>query len=265
VQLGRHLRELWRLRLYVGIAAIVAAFVAVFSVARIQLDPPGLKSRHLGMAAASTRVLVDTPSTMVLDLRVDTTNFESITNRALLVGNVMATVPVRSFIARRAGVPAQLLQMQSPITPAWPRPLESAGKKRTSDLLRSPEEYRISIQVNPTVPIIDIYTVAPDPKTAEHLANGAVDGMRDYLQYLARQQGVPDFEQVHLEQLGQASGGLVDQGVGRKVLLLTFVLAFAVATLAVMFFSRVRRGWRLEAQAERAAAAQAAAAAPPAA
>jgi hypothetical protein len=263
VQLGRHLRELWRLRLFVGLAAVLAALIAVFSVARVSLDPIGLRQRHLGMAAASTRVLVDTPKTMVLDLGVDTTNFESITNRALLVGNVMAALPVRSFIARRAGVPANVLVLSSPITPAWPRPLESAGKRRTSDLLKSPEEYRISIQVNPTVPIIDIYAVAPDTRTAKHLANGAVDGMRDYLGYLARQQGVADKQQVHLEQLGKASGGLVDQGVGLKVLALTFLLAFAAATLAVMFFSRVHRGWQMEAQAERLAAQQAAA--PPAA
>ncbi|HEY4096001.1 MAG TPA: hypothetical protein VGM33_10840 [Baekduia sp.] len=253
MQLGRHLRELWRLRLFVGLGGLLALFVAVFSVARIQLDPPGLTSRNIGLAAASTRVLVDTPKTMVLDLGVDTTNFDSITNRALLVGNVMATVPVRSFIARRAGVPANLLEMSSPVTPAWPRPLASSGKRKTSDILKSLDEYRISIQVNPTVPIIDIYAVAPDTKSAQHLANGTVDGMRDYLQFLAGRQKVAPAQQVHLEQLGPATGGLVDQGVGRKVLVLTFLLAWAAATLAVVFVSRVRRGWRLEAQSERAA------------
>jgi hypothetical protein len=251
--MGRHLRELWRLRIFVGLAGFLALFIAVFSVARISVAPPGLHARHQGMAAASTRVLVDTPKTMVLDLKADTSNFVSITNRALLVGNVMAAAPVRSFIARRAGVPADLLQMTSPVTPAWPRPLESSGKRKTSDILKSPDEYRIAIEANPTVPIIDIYTVAPDPKTAQHLANGAVEGMHDYLQYLARQQDVAPRNRVHLEQLGPATGGRVDQGVGRKVLLLTFVLAWAAGILAVVFVSRVRRGWKLEAQAERAA------------
>lgn len=253
MQLGRHLRELWRVRIFVGLAGLLALFIAVFSVARISVSPPALHARHDGMAAASTRVLVDTPKTMVLDLKADTTNFTSITNRALLVGNVMATAPVRSFIANRARVPADSLQMTSPVTPDWPRPLESSGKRRTSDILKSPDEYRIAIESNPTVPVIDIYATAPDKTAALHLANGAVAGMQDYLQYLAREQGVAPDDQVHLEQLGPATGGLVDQGVSRRVLLLTFVLAWAAGILAVVFVTRVRRGWQLEAQAERAA------------
>jgi hypothetical protein len=250
MQLGRHLRELWRLKLGVVLAALLALVVAIWSVASIQLFPPGVKSRSLEMAAAQTRALVDTPKTMVLDLDVDTTNFDSITHRALLVGNVMATAPVRQFIARRAGVPAQVLQISSPVTPAWPRQLASSGERSTSDLLKRPDEYRISIQVDPTVPVIDVYATAPSKAAAEHLANGAVDGMRDYLNYLGTKQGVTAGEQVHLEQLGRATGGLVNQGVSAKVAVLTFLIVFAIATVAVLFLSRVRKGWRLEARAE---------------
>lgn len=250
MQLGRHLRELWRLRIGVFCGGLLALLVAVWSVASIQLFPPGVKSRSHEMAAASTRALVDTPKPMVLDLKVDTTSFDSITHRALLVGNVMATAPVRQFIARRAGVPAQALQIWSPVTPDWPRQLASSGKRRTSDLLKSPDEYRISIQVNPTVPVIDIYTTAPTKAAAEHLANGAVDGMRDYLSYLGTKQGVAPGEQIHLEQLGRATGGLVNQGVSSKVAVLTFLLVFAAATVAVLSLSRVRRGWQLEASSE---------------
>jgi hypothetical protein len=250
MQLGRHLRELWRFRAGLALGTLLALVVAVWSVARVQVFPPALHARSLDMAAASTRVLVDTPKTMVLDLRVDTGNFDSITNRALLVGNVMATAPVRQYIAHRAGVDGSVLQVASPVTPAWPRPLASSGKRRTSDLLKSPEEYRISIQVNPTVPIIDVYAIAPTTRAAEHLANGAVDGMRDYLRALGAQQGVPAVQQIHLEQLGQARGGLVNRGAGAKVATLTFVIVLALSAVALLFVSRVRRGWRLEATSE---------------
>src|SRR3954465_11234590 len=61
MQLGRHLRELWRLRLGVAISFALALFLAVSSIAHVGLLPPKARSRQLEIAAASTRVLVDSP------------------------------------------------------------------------------------------------------------------------------------------------------------------------------------------------------------
>jgi hypothetical protein len=168
------------------------------------------------------------------------------TNRAVLIGNVMASEPVREYIGRRAKIPAAQLQVASPVTPDFPRPLATSGKKSPSDILKSPNAYRLSIQANPTVPMLDIYAEAPTPELAEQLANGAVDGMQDYLNDLAVAQQVPAERRARLEQLGRAKGGVVNPGVRMKLGALSFFIVLAASSASVLAISRLRQGWNLE-------------------
>jgi hypothetical protein len=253
MQFGRHLRELWHIRVGVGLCAVVAALASVWSVATIHLSPLGLTQRQQETAAASTRLFVDAPKPSVLDLSVSLNDFDAMKDRALLVGNIMATAPVKGYIARRAGVPSDVLEISSPITPEWPRALASNGTARhTTDILKSPEQYRLSILVNPTVPIVDVHAQAPTIAIARHLADAAVAGMQDYLRDLARHQHIAPAQQVRLEQLGRPNGGLLNQGVSRKLALLTFLLVFAACGAGTVVLARVRRGWATEAASERA-------------
>ena len=251
MQLGKHLHELWRLRLGVVLALVLGLLAAAWSTNEISLFPPGLKPRSLEMSAASTRLLVDSPKSSVLDLSMSTNDIQGSTNRALLIANVMASAPVREYIARRAKAPVERLQVASPVTPRFPRPLATSKKPKTSDIARSPDEYRLSLTSNPTVPIVDIYAEAPTAEAAQQLANGAVDGMRDYLRDLAAAQRVPAAQQVALEQLGRAKGGVIDEGVSVEVAVLSFLIVFAVSSAAVLFIARVRQGWVAEAAAQR--------------
>ena len=57
----------------------------------------------------------------------------------------------------------------------------SENQKHTSDILKSTDQYRISIEANPTVPVLDIYSQAPTKGEAAILANAAVDSLRQYL------------------------------------------------------------------------------------
>jgi hypothetical protein len=248
VQLGRHLHELWGLRRGVAVGALIATLIAMWTLYDIRLWPPALQSRALEMGTASTRVLVDTPRSLVLDLSVQTGDMDALTNRALLVGNVMASSPVRAYIARRAGVPVTRLKVSSPITRQWPRPLAQSGeKKSTRDILNSPSEDRLSLKVNPTVPVIDIFAQGATAEAAEALANGAVIGMRDYLEALAARQGTAADQQVKLQQLGRAKGSVINQGVSATIALFAFLIVFALSCGAVLFLARVRRGWMIEA------------------
>jgi hypothetical protein len=251
MQLGKHLRELWQLRTGVAVSIALASLAALWSVGRIGVLPPSFTPRHLEISTASTRALVDTPKSAVLDLDVNTYGFTAITNRALLVGNIMASEPVRAYIARRAELPADLLRVTSPVTVDYPRPLASAGKRKTSDILKSTDEYRLNIQANPTVPIVDVYATAPTPEAAQQLANGAIDGMKDYLRDLGRAQAIPAAKRVHLEQLGRAKAGTIDPGIGVKLAALSFFLALAASSALSLFVVRIRRGWAREAQQER--------------
>jgi hypothetical protein len=248
---GRHLRELFSHRTGLIVSLVVASLAALWSVGKVSIFPPSVKPRVVSMAAANTRALVDAPTSAVLDLKVTTTSLQGMSNRGVLVGNVMGSEPVRAYIARRAKIRSELLQVASPVTPDFPRPLATAGKKSPQDIAKSPNEYRLSIQANPTVPILDIYAEAPTKELAEQLANGAVDGMQDYLKDLAGQQHVPADRRVKLEQLGRAKGGVINPGVRLKLGLLTFLIVLGAASLTVLALDRVRQGWRVESVAQR--------------
>jgi hypothetical protein len=249
---GSRLNRLWQLKAGVIASLVLALIAAVWSLGRISLIPPEIKPRPLEMATASTHVVIDTPRSTLLDLRQDTYDLDGLTQRAVVLGNVIANGPVKESIARRAKVPVEVLSVAAPLTPEQPRARADAGNtKKASDILRSNDQYRLAIQANPTVPVLDIYAQTPDTESAEALANAAVDGLQAYLADLAQSAGTPEQKQIQLLQLGRARGAVINQGVHWQVALLAFVLTFALACATLIFLSRVRKGWRLEALSER--------------
>lgn len=246
MRLGMHLRELSRLRAGIVASALLALLTAAWSVADVGVLPPRWEPRSLELATAYTQVVVDTPNSAILDLRQGTAEIDALKNRAVLVGNVMASPPVRASIARRAGVPAEALHVVTPRTPKEPRARSTADtKKEPSDLLRSTDQYRLDIQANPTVPILDVYAQAPTAAASERLANAAADGLRDYLRELGASQRTPDDMQVELRQLGRARGEVLNEGIGLQLAALTFLFVFAAACAATVGIARVWRGWRV--------------------
>jgi hypothetical protein len=158
----------------------------------------------------------------------------------------MASPPVLSYIGRRAGVPAEQITAKPPLTPDQPRAIaDSAHAPHVSDILQRPDEYRLSIESNPTVPVLGIYAVAPTPGEAVKLANASVDGLRDYLRSVAEDGRTPDRYQVRLEQLGRATGGRVDAGAAPQIAIVSFLLALGACCVGILAFARVRRGWDL--------------------
>lgn len=251
MQLGRHLRELWGLKLGLVISVLLAAAVAVTSVYSIELLPPKLTPRELDIGSASTSALIDSPRSLVVDLAASSTDLEGITNRALLIGNVMASNPARNHIARAAGIPPEVLRISAPTTRRWPRQLNQSGiDPAATDLLRSPREYRLSVTANPTVPIVNVFAAAPSAVEARRLADAAIMGTRAYLASVAEAQGVPAGRRVRIEQLSRARGEVIDRGVGTTVAVLTFLIAFGISCLTVLFIARVRRGWHAQAMLE---------------
>jgi hypothetical protein len=254
VGIGIRLRKLWGLRGGVALCLALSLFGAVWSVYHFSLGAPWLTPRALEMATASTHVVVDTPTSTVLDLRQSTNDFESLRNRAVLLGNVIAGSTVREAIARRAHLAPGTLRVQAPLTveQAVPPP-DSGNERRTSDIVRSNDQYRLNIQANLSVPMLDIYAQAPTAASAAVLANAAVDELRAYLVRLADAQGTPGPDRIRLLQLGRAEGTVINKGVRWEVALLAFVLTFAFSCATVLFVARVRTGWRQQSLIERVA------------
>jgi hypothetical protein len=242
------------MRPLVIVCALFALLMATWSVYSISLLPPKLTPRALKMATATTHVVVDTPTSSVLDLRQNSYDFDAMTQRAIVLGNVIANGAVRESIASKAGIQSQQLQVTAPFTRRQPRSVGTTNQKKTSDIFASTDQYRLNIQANPSVPMLDIYAQAPDAKSAQTVANAAVDGLRAYLENLASTQQIPEKDQLRLLQLGRADAVVINGGVEWQVALLVFILSFSLACATGIFVSRVARGVRVAALADRQAA-----------
>jgi hypothetical protein len=249
---GTRLRSLWRMKAGVAACLVLALVAAVWSLESVSLFPPKLRGRSLEMATASTHVVVDTPRSTLLDLRQDTYALDGLTKRAVLLGNVIANGPVRESIARRAGIPVEVLHVDAPLTAKQPRArIEAGNEKKASDILRSNDQYSLNIQANPTTPVLDIYAQTPTAKSAETLANAAVDSLQAYLADLAQSESTPELQRIRLLQLGTARGVVINEGIHWQVALLAFLLTFALACATLIFLSRVSLGWRMASLSER--------------
>jgi hypothetical protein len=249
------LRKLWHLKAGVAISIGLSILVALWSVDKINLFPPGLAPRQLEMATAVTHVVVDTPSSAMVDLRQDTYSLTDLQDRAVVLGNVVANDPVESEVALRAHVPVGLLRIQAPLTPQQASPVaNSQGARHVSDLTKSNNQYRIDIEANPTVPMLDIYAQSPTAQSAAALANAAVDELKAYLAQVAARQGTPLAHQVRIDQLGRATGTVINPSVKPQMAILAFLLTLGVSCATVIFVARVRAGWHQAALSERAAA-----------
>lgn len=253
MRFGIHIRRLWRFRASLVACGTLALLTAVCSVVKITF-PLGVTPRALKLATASTQVVVDTPRSALLDLRQSNYSMDALTNRAVLLGNVMASPPIRESIARRARVPVGVLQVTPPLTPKQPRAVaEPSDHKHTSDILKLNDQYRLNIQANPTVPVLHIYAQAPTARSAEAMANGAVDAMQAYLLSRAHAADTPESEQLRMVQLGRARGAVINKGIEWQVAELAFLLTFGLSCTTVVFLFRVVGGWRLAALSERTA------------
>ena len=248
MRLGIYMRELWGHKVGLGLAFVIASVAATQVVYGINLWPPRIEGNSLNVASASTHMIVDAPQSTVVDPNTDAYTIQSLANRALILGNVMASLPVRRHIARRVGISANQVRVEPPLTSEQPRVLvDSAHAPHASDILKRPDEYRLSIQADPTGPVLDIYAVAPTRDEATKLANASVDGLRDYLGSVASKDRTPKRDRVRLEQLGRATGGSIDSGAGVQIGTLIFLLVFGIGCLGVLFLARVRRGWAIAA------------------
>lgn len=241
-----HLRELAGRPLGVVASILLACFAAAWSVAHVSVLPPRLESRELEMATAYTQVVVDTPHSVVMDLRQGTHDLGPLKNRAVLIGTLMASSPVRAYIARRAGIPIERLHVAAPRTPEQPRPVDRSGSKRgPRDLLKSTDQYRLEIQANPSVPLLNVTTQAPTAEVAEELANAAVAGLDDYMRQLAARERTPRAMRVEIRQLGAAEGTVINRGIQLQVVGVVFILVLALSSAVTVLLARVRRGWQL--------------------
>jgi hypothetical protein len=230
------LRELWRRRLLVALVALLAIFVGLALTYRLSLPP---ESRKYEVGIANSRVLVDTPTSQVV--QVDPKGSETLGPRASLIATLMVEGEVKAAIARRAGLPPKRLVAVSQAD------IDSGSV--SSSTLQDPDVNLLTTQVfaspeGDQLPIVEIEAQTPSVAGAAKLASAAVDGLRDYLDSKAAAEDAKDRRRLMVAPLGDPQARVQERGPSRVIAVGSAVFILLGGCGAILGASALARGWR---------------------
>lgn len=227
-----------------AISAVVASLFVFWSLATISVAPPGVKARHLGIGAAATHVIVDAPTSLLVEQDKIDVLLSTFTKRAELYGNMIPTPPVLELLQQHTGIAPGQVNAITRLTEGVQLAMREPGAEQQANrLLEMKRPYRLDIQANPSHAVLNIYAQAPTPAEAVKLADGTVAALNEYVAQRAAAAGVPPEQRVRLVQLGHARGAAIEQQTRPTMAALSFVIVFALM-MALLFSARaVRRGW----------------------
>lgn len=214
----------WIRRRTPALLVAVALAAAGLSVAHITLSPPGITFSSTGPATARASVVVDTPDSILADLRQSTENLQTLDDRGAVLGSVIGSPPVRDYVVKALGVsPAKVA-----IIPPGMAPQTGAAP------------YQMSIEVNAEVPILDLQAQAPTAAGAVKFADAAVNGLSVYMNGLAARQGVHAADRVRVTRIGSAVVDYARPGPDWMHGLIVFVLVLGAAYFGLLRAARAR-------------------------
>lgn len=233
-----------RLLLAIASCGLTAFIAAIASVSSISLLPPRIEPLDLDIAGAGARVVVDSPRALLADRLATDGDYRTLHKRAVLLGSLMVSEPVRAYIARHAGIDPNLLVGRAPVTANVDVALTDPDSERRANMIAEENAlYRLEVHPNPTLPSLSLYAGAPTVREAERLADSAVSGLREYLRNRAVEEGKDPNKQVVLEQPARARGAIVNGGVKGEIFGLTFIFVFMLAAFALTLVRKLRREW----------------------
>ncbi len=224
------------------VCLLAGAAAALLSVDHVRGFPPVLTPRATDIATAHTSVIVEPPTPIALDPNATAYGIQALNNRAVLLGNVLATPRSRAVLAGEMRTPIANLEVTAPGTPEYPLPDPDVDHTRkVTDMLHYNDQYRVSAEVSSTVPVIDLYSSAPSVAGAVRLANAGVALLRSYVSASATASKTPASDRVTLTQLGPAQGGITNPGASVQLAALAFALGVVCARLLIAVLRQVRR------------------------
>jgi capsular polysaccharide biosynthesis protein len=242
MELARTLKTLWIRRRLVALGAVIAAIAALLSVYSVSLFPPSLTSRTNVFATASTQLLVDTPDSAFADLANDLTPLET---RASVFARFLASPAALELISREADVPLSSIEAQGPYDINLPViQQEPTAGQRSSQIIGEGALYRLRFENNPVLPIVSIFAQAPSKAEAVALANAAPRALRAYINRIQAEQETPADRRVVIRKLGDAEGGVVNEGANLQIALLVFIVVLGGWCMLLIPAQTLARGWR---------------------
>jgi hypothetical protein len=227
MQLYAILNELWRRRIVVGIALVVSVLIGLMVAFKVTPGlPPKLASRAHEIGVASTRVLINTPSSIVADL--NPAGGASLSTHAQLLGNLLSSDQVHNAIAKSAGLAPTDLTIS---------PLAVGGVVQTPLAVTAPAPVgasSVSVNADPLLPLININATAPTPTQAAALANGSVRVLQSYIQTVAAEEGIPTSRRPVITSLGSAVGLTSTTGPSKMYGAIAIILAFGLSCYVIL-------------------------------
>jgi hypothetical protein len=234
------LRDLWRHRFLVVAVYLVALLVGMSVIYKI----PSFESRNYQVGVATARILVDTPSSQVVE--VAPKGSDTLGVRANLLASLMVDGVVKQAIARRAGLaPNKLIGVTDAATE--PAPVSAPA---------GPGAFVLTTKVltnnsGDQLPIIELDAQAPDRAAAARLASATIAGLRDYLDSRAALQQVPDADRLQVTGLGAPQATTEVRGPAKALAIAAVILVFALGCALILGVLALVRGWRAAAARER--------------
>jgi len=236
-------RQLWQRKLLVGLVALIAVAVAIFSAYRVNLNPFGLEKRALTVAAASSQILVDSPdSTLVAGAELGT--FEALSTRAKIYGQYLASLTARQEIAKRAGVPARSISTSGPFSSATGQTAytSQSSEERAGELLQEGAVNRLVFTAQEGVPILTVDAQSASSETAIALAGASFATLRQYVRSLEAD-GQPVRQGVTVRELGEPEGGTLGGNNNIMLMALAFLVVFGLGCAAILVIPRFVQRW----------------------
>jgi hypothetical protein len=226
------LRDLWRHRILVAgvaVVALLAGFAVLYKL-------PSLEPRSYQVGVATARILVDTPSSQVVEIAPK--GSESLGVRANLLASLMVDGVVKAAIAERAGLrPDELVGISTSVS----EPQAAPPRNRRAHVLTT----RVATDNDGAqLPIIEIEAQAADVATAAKLADAARKGLGDYLDSKAAAQRIPDAERLQVSGLGAPQAEMAARGPKAVFAAFAAFFVFGVGAACIIVFFALVRAWR---------------------
>lgn len=251
MDLAQAIRELGRRPGWLLLGAFIALVAGLSTAYRISVFPPALDSKAFSIGSAATQVLIDTPTTSIVDNRID---LGPLSQRALVLSRLATSRPVRAAIAREVGLNETDLQVNAPIVGALPRTTGTGDReRRLQTILEENRDFRLSFTAENGLPAITITAEAPTAEDAVKLANAGSIGFTKYVRRVQTGQDVPEAAGIAVRRLGEAEGGVVGKGINRQLVALTFVGVFFAWCILILVIAGLRRNLATIRDAEQAA------------
>ena len=196
------------------------------------------------ISGATARILVDAPKSWILDPTATDADYAGLAQRAELLSSLIATPAVQDLIARRMGVSTDQIVTRSRITANVTAVLREPDlEQRATHILYAQRPYRLDMQADPNLPILNIYSQAPSTAEAVKLADAAVAAVKEHVERIEANERISKHGRAVVHSLGQARGAVINGGTTPQIAVLTFLAIFGISCFVMLLATRARRGW----------------------